>query len=103
MLADARRLAGGLANWKGLPPGQRDELAAETADTISRAISRLGGIATPEDEINAQRALAHEEIANDVLGWLKDRGLYDPRDYEHEGLNVADTLASRDIGPTARI
>lgn len=48
------------------------------------------------DEISTQRALAHEEIANDVLGWLKERGLYDPRDYEHEGPNVAEILTEHE-------
>lgn len=51
---------------------------------------------TPADEINAQRALASEEIANDVLGWLQERGLYDPRDYEHEGPNVAEILTEHE-------
>lgn len=79
--------------------------ASYDRDSAEARISQLGeeirailpaSTPTPADEINAQRALASEEIANDVLGWLQERGLYDPRDYEHEGPNVAEILTEHE-------
>lgn len=83
----------------GRDPASYDRNAAEARiEQLGEDIRAALPVATPTpaDEINEQRALAHEEIANDVLGWLQARGLYDPRDYEHEGPNVAEILTEHE-------
>lgn len=83
----------------GRDPASYDRDAAESRiEQLGEDIRAALPVATPTpaDEINAQRALAHEEIANDVLGWLQARDLYDPRDYEHEGANVAEILTEHE-------
>jgi len=71
-------------------------MAEITEDMILNVLKSVFSRVKIVDPIEQQRAEAHEEIANDVLGWLHERGLYDPRDYEHEGPNVADILTEHE-------
>ncbi len=89
----AKHYANDGSDWRPLDDA---EGLLSQIDNMACGLGRITPAASPEEEINHQRALAHEELANDVLGWLNERGLYDPRDYEHEGPNVADILTEHE-------
>lgn len=45
-----------------------------------------------EGEIEATITSAKVQIADDLLAWLKERGLYDPAEHQDDGLDVAELL-----------
>ncbi len=63
---------------------------------LEQAANALRSLAPAPTDIDANNAEADRQIANDVLGWLKARGLYDPRDYECEGPDVAELLTEHE-------
>lgn len=51
-------------------------------------------VAVEKDEL--QRLRVGDAMVDDVLGWLRERGLYDPRDYETEGPDLPEILTEHE-------
>jgi len=67
---------------------------AASPDPASLA-EMIEGLVGERDEAREERDSMREHV-DDVLTWLKDRELYDPRDYEVEGPDLADILTNHE-------